>query len=155
MTELVASVRDQVARGCVVSRRRKEGCSVSLQGAPAIRLIIDCDKPGGPLQQNETRCDYLFFGQDSGQADWVVALELKGRAMDASVVIGQLQAGARAAERPVPPDSSVTFRPIVASKGGRKTERRAMREGRVRFRGVSEPVRMVRCGAQLIDGFHN
>ena len=128
---------------------------MSLQGAPAIRLIIDCDRPGGPLQQHETRCDYLLFAQDSGQADWVAALELKGHALDASVVIGQLQAGARAAERLLPSDLSVTFRPVVASKGGRKAERRAMREGRVRFRGVSEPVRMVRCGAPLIDGFQN
>lgn len=128
---------------------------MSLRGAPATRLIVDCDRAGGPLQQNETRCDYLFFAHDSRRADWVAALELKGRAMDASVVIEQLQAGARAAERLVPSDLSITFRPVVASKGGRKAERRAMREGRVRFRGVPEPVRMVRCGAPLIDGFQN
>ena len=50
----------------MVGRLRKEGCKVSLNDAPEPRLIVDFDKPGSPLGQNQTRCDYLFVA-DSGE----------------------------------------------------------------------------------------
>ena len=154
MTGLVSTVRGKVNSSCIENRgMKKDGCSVSLKDAPQPRLIIDFDKPGSPLGRNQTRNDYLFVAEVSAKPDWVVPLELKGGEVDASEVVGQLKAGARAAEQLVPKAMSVNFRPIVAFGGGiDKAERNALRNkrNRVQFHGMAESVRLIKCGDQLI-----
>ena len=93
MSGLVQRVRAKVDNACVVTEMDKEGCSVSLDGAPVTRLIVDLDEPGSPLGQNVTRCDYLFFADDSG-ADWVATLELTRGRFEVGKFHSQLQAGA-------------------------------------------------------------
>lgn len=156
MTGVVEVVRGRTEKTCIKSGGlRKEGCAVSLQGAPKPRLIIDFDKPGSPLQRQQTRCDYLFVAEAPTGPDWVVPMELKRGEMDASEVVGQLKAGARAAEQLVPSTLAVTFRPVAAFGGGiTKAQRNALRAPRnkVPFHGVAEFVRLIRCGGKLIQG---
>ena len=153
MTGLVASVRGKLDEACVGSRRlRKEGCSVSLRDAPQPHLIIDLDKPGSPLSQNQTRCDYLFVAEVPSNRDWVVPLELKSGGLDAGKVAAQLQAGARAAEKLVQSGRTIRLRPVLAYGGSmHRAERTAMKKKTnwVRFRDYSEPVRQIRCGSPL------
>ena len=154
MTGLVGTIRGKVNSTCIEYRGiKKEGCSVSLRDAPQPRLIIDFDKPGSPLGKHQTRNDYLFVAEVPTKPDWVVPLELKGGEMDASEVVGQLKAGARSAEQLVPNAMSVNFRPVVAFGGGiDKAERKVLRAkpNKVRFHGIAEPVRLIKCGDQLI-----
>ena len=150
MTGLVAAVRKKVDDACVTNGRlQKEGCSVKLRDAPPTRLIIDFDRPGSPLGPDQKRCDYLFVAAVTGKLGWVVPLELMSGRVDASKVVGQLQAGACAAEQLVPSNLTISFHPVLASGGGmHKSERTAMRK-KVVFRGYSEPIRRIRCGDQL------
>jgi len=75
---LVERVRDQIAPTCIrAGRIRREGCTVSLKDAPQPHLIIDCDKPGGPIDSQQERCDYLFIAEKSDQPDWFVPMEIK------------------------------------------------------------------------------
>ena len=156
MTGVVEAVRGRAEKTCIKSGGlRKEGCSVSLQDAPKPRLIIDFDKPGSPLARQQTRCDYLFVAQVPTEPGWVVPVELKRGEMDATEVVGQLKAGARASEQLVPGTIAVNFRPVAAVGGGiAKAQRNALRAPRnkVPFRGTAEFVRLIRCGGKLIQG---
>ena len=151
MTGLVEAVRASVEDTCVVQGRMgKQGCSVSLRDAPKLRLVVDFDRPGSPMQEDETRCDYLLVAEVPDNPGWVVPLELKRGRLDAGKAVVQLRAGARVAESLVPNTMRVSFRPVVAS-GGSKAERGRLRakNSRVKFRGAAEYVRLIRCGDRL------
>ncbi len=154
MKGLVDAVRAEVSPQCLSDNCRRDGCRVSLEGAPSPRLIIDFDKPGSPLGKNQKRPDYLFIAESGNCSLWVVPLELKKGRLDVSQAIAQLQAGARAAEGVVPENTVVHFRPVVAHKGVRTSEIRAQRKngsGKIRFRGRSEALRWLKCGSKLTD----
>ncbi len=149
---LVESVRGRIDPECLVSRMRKEGCTVSLKDAPRERLIVDFDKPGGPVGGEGRRCDYLFVADGAqDEAGWVAPLELKKGALRASEVVRQLRAGAEAAERLVPGGLRPAFRPVAAYGSIHKLERTALRERRnlIAFRGRMEAVRLMKCGDRL------
>ena len=86
-------------------------------------------------------------------AGWIVPLELKRGTADASTVVRQLQAGARAAEALIPLTFSITFCPVIASGSMHKAQRQALKK-KVQFHGCSEFVRRIRCGDQLIKALH-
>ena len=151
MTELLDAVRNQVFPKCLTERCSRPGCPVPLTNAPSPRLIIDFDKPGSPLSERETRCDFLFIAEEGNNPGWVAPLELKGGRVDVSEAIKQLQAGASVAEALVSQDLKVNFRPIIASGNIPKAERAALKRT-IRFHGNSMPVRRIRCGAPLIQG---
>ncbi len=157
MRDLVAKARAQVDQRCVERREtlRKEACDVSLAQMPPVRLVADLDKPGAPLGEHETRCDYLVFAEQGSGKDWkgwVVPLELKAQ-LEVRKVQAQLQAGANAAGRLVSDASDVVFVPVVACRL-KKTQRRRLKDShmRVRFKnGRPETFRVMRCGGKLID----
>ena len=129
----------------------KEGCSVSLDGAPVPRLIVDLDKPGSPLGPTVVRCDYLFVADDA-TADWVSPLEYTRGQFRTSKFVPQLRAGAQAAEQLVPRNAAVNFCPIAVFGGGlHRAEQRRLKQpsNRVRFHGKSEPLRLIKCGEKL------
>ncbi len=152
MTELVKAVRGRLSETCFVKRMRREGCAVSLKGAPRPNLIVDLDKPGAPLGPQDKRCDYLFFADGNEGPGWVVVLELKRGSLSAGEIIRQLRAGAVAAEEIVPEDEPVNFRPVAVSGGGtRKAEWKKLKDetAKIRFHGRPETVRFIGCGEQL------
>lgn len=150
---LVDVVKNKVSQQCLTRRCRRGGCSISLQGSPNPRLIIDFDKPGSPLGQSDTRCDFLLIAEENGESAWVAPLELKSGRMDASEVLRQLREGARAAVDVVPQTVSVRFRPVAAHRGIHKAERNKLRRktNRIRFHGTMEYVRLMPCGEQLVQ----
>lgn len=133
---------------CLTKTCSRPGCGVSLKDAPSPRLIIDFDKPGSPLGQRDTRCDFLFGAEDNDESGWVAPLELKSGRVDASEVLKQLRAGARVAEEIVPQNAKVNFRPVLAYKGIPKAERTALKS-KVRFRNQTEALRLIKCGSRL------
>ena len=156
MTGLVEQVRTKVNKTCIITTRiKKEGCSVSLSGAPDSRLIVDFDKNGSLLGMDEVRCDYLFIAEDSSDAVWVCPMELKRGGLRASEVVGQLKAGAQVAEHVVPQNTRAKFRPVAAFGGGihrAELDELKRKSNKVSFRGVSESVRLIECGEKLTKG---
>ncbi len=153
---LVEKIREQIAPPCIHNGRiNKRGCTVSLKNAPQSRLVIDCDKPGGPVDTNRERCDFLFIAEVPGQPDWVAPLELKKKNLDASKVVEQLRAGARATEKLICDKMKIDFRPTAVSLGIHKAQRNALKENRnyVRFHKHNEPVRLIKCDGPLIQVF--
>ena len=154
MSGLVQRVRVKVDKRCIARRIRKKGCSVSLDGAPDPRVIVDFDKPGSPLEPSEQRCDYLFVANAAGSDGWVAPLELKRGRFHTGEFVRQLQAGAKAAEKLVPRSAEVRFRPI-AVVGGRMTKeewnRSRQKQNAVRFHGKYELLRSLSSGQKLVD----
>ena len=153
MTGLVEAVGKKVDGACVTGRIKKDGCSISLNGAPQPRLIIDFDKPGSPLGPDQPRCDYLFVAEVAGGPGWIVPLELKRGRLHADKAVRQLQAGARAAEQLVPSGAQVRFRPVAVAGSTPKDERNRLKGkgGKIRFHGRAEVVRLLSCGAALTE----
>lgn len=117
-------------------------------------LLIDMDPPDSPAPSQGKRCDYLFIGEYN-DADWVAPMELKkGKAISTNIV-PQLRAGAAVADRLVPNNANVCFRPMAAYGGGlTRYELNAFKhkKNKVLFRGQAELVRLIRCGASLTQG---
>ena len=125
----------------------RSGCQVRLERI-ANRVIVDMDCKDLPLAPDQTRCDYLFIGNEN----WVAPLELKRGRVDAGEVTTQLRAGAGFAERIVPTGADVRFRPVVAYGGKlpRSQSEALKRKGaRIRFQGKEYEVKAIRCGRQL------
>ena len=123
-------------------------------------VLIDLDHPAVPAEGIGGRCDYLFVGdkkivgseKNPSEKDLVAPLELKGGRPRASVVVKQLRAGARIADRLVPADGfHVTFRPVVVSKGMNKYEREefAKSKNKIKFRNESRSATLHTCGKPL------
>ena len=147
MTDLLQAVGNQIPTSCTADRVNKGGCRISLHDAPDNRLIIDLDKPGSPLSQNQTRCDYLFLAELADKQGLICPIELKAGRAGPGDARPQLQAGANVAARLTPTDCEVKLLPILASgsdKAGRKRIRAA-----VLFRGKEILIRRIRCGAPL------
>ena len=106
------AVRAKVGDGCLDKKCKRPGCRVSLKGVPESHLIIDFDEPDSPLDESQTRCDYLFVADGNRNGGWVVPLELKRGKYDASEVVKQLEAGRKVAEDIVPGKTKVRFRPV-------------------------------------------
>ena len=154
MSGLVQRVRAKVDDRCIVARIRTKGCRVSLDGAPAPRVIVDFDKPGSPLGPSDQRCDYLFVADGTDPDGWVAPLELKRGQFHTGEFVRQLQAGAAAAEKLVPRSAKVGFRPIAVVGGGMTKEewnKSRQRKYAVRFHGKSEILRSLSSGQKLVD----
>ena len=157
MTGLIDIARNEVDERCLVSGKlTKDGCSVLLKDAPQPRLVVDFDKPGSPLTQNETRCDYLFFAEED-DFSWIAPIELKKGKLHAKEVIKQLQAGANVAEKVTKKWTSESegfkFRPVAVCGGTvHKGSIKILKDNPVKFRRVFEPVRTIRCGGTLKNG---
>lgn len=58
MTGLLETVRTKTDDKCLeLGKCEKDGCGVSLKDVPKSRLVIDFDKPGSPLGEDQSRCD--------------------------------------------------------------------------------------------------
>lgn len=148
MNALVEAVRDAVANECHRTKCRKEGCAISLRGAPAEHVVVDLDCDALRLGQRK-RCDYVFVGAEDEKA-WVAPMEMKKGGFRANEVVKQLQGGAAAAGRWIPEDCSFAFVPVlVHGKGVRKEENRRLRAGRVTLRNQTRQIELVHCGETL------
>lgn len=153
MSNLVDSLRSKLPQTCLARRCKKQGCKVGLSRDLNPFVLIDMDRRGAPVNQNQKRCDYLFFGMRSGK-NWVVPLELKKGMATASKIVPQLQAGASIAENLVPDKAKVRFRPVAAYGGGlTRYEFNQFKKmtNRVKFGRAREFVQLIKCGSKLVE----
>lgn len=155
MTRLVDAVRARIAaKWDTGGRLRRSGCSLSLRDAPSKRIIVDFDKPMRRVRtQDDARCDYLFVAEAEDRLGWVLPIEMKGGNVDATHALRQLQAGARETEKIVPQDTEFRFRPVLAFGTLHKAQLNRMKDPRnqIRFRGITEAARLIRCGTPLTN----
>ena len=138
---VVDAVRKKVDQRLLVSRCEEGNCTVSLDRTSGkfalIRVDVPKDPPWSLATKGKKRCDYLFVGGvGRGKSPWVIPLELTTYAEKPSgTIAGQLQAGARIAERLIPKDSTVRFCPVLASLNLHRDVRVQLGKEWVKFRG--------------------
>ena len=151
MGNLVDQIKRNLPNECLKKGKlTKEGCAVSLTGAPTPSIKIDLDNEKAPVGQNETKCDYIFIG---GCDDvYLVPLELKRGKLDASHIIKQLRAGANiAGARIIPIREHVQFLPVAVCGGKiHRAEIRRLLQSKIRYKSQNSTVRLLKCGDPLI-----
>ena len=153
-TPAVNAVTQGTDRSCHDRRCSNSGCTLPLAGAPRTRVLINLEHDRAPISRLEPHCDYLFVadGGDSNP-EWVAPIELTTGRADSRKFLRQLTAGTAIADRLIPRNIPVRFRPVAAYDG---QMRRAERDNLLRpankitFRNQSELVRVVRCGSPLM-----
>ena len=155
MTDVVNEARRKVSEQCLTVRCRKGGCWLTLNNAPLPYILIDMDSPQAPARQNERKCDYIFIG--GSDIFWAGVIKLKRGKPNASEAVPQLRARSQAADRIVPRNAQVQFRPIMVY-GGRlrrvELDRLTKTANMIRFRNQTERIRLVRCGTALVDALN-
>ena len=150
MSESVTACANQVPDSCHATRCNKDGCRVSLNGAPQERVVIDMDCEALQIPADRKRCDYLFVGEENNTT-WVVPIELKGgRIGSVREVLQQLEEGIRIADRWLPQGISFQFVPVLAH--GRKIHRndlKVLRSGKMQLRGQRKGIALIRCDDPL------
>ena len=151
---LLKELRKAIDEKCIhKGRLRKQGCTVNMTDVPPSRLVIDLDKPGSPLCNTETRCDYFVIVERESKPILVVPLELQKGELDAKKVFRQLKAGAGALEKIIPKHNSVSLLPVAACRSSLREQRKALREKkfRIRLHNHDVPVDVIKCGSSLAD----
>lgn len=149
MSESVTACANQVPDSCHATRCNKDGCRVSLNGAPQERVIIDMDCEALQIPDDQKRCDYLFVGEESSTT-WVVPIELKSGGLRAGEVLEQLEEGVRMADMWLPQGTSFQLVPILAhGKGIHPHELKMLRSGKMQLRGQRKGIVIIRCGDPL------
>ena len=146
---IVRTIRERTDVRCHTTVCRDGRCSLSLEDVPEPSILISLEHEAAPVKAGQTHCDYLFVG---GRAPWVAPVELTASAARVSKFLPQLRAGADIADKLLPQDVQVRFRPVAAYGG---ELRRIERDGflkpanRVVFRTKPVPIKLVRCGSPL------
>ena len=149
MSALVASVAQAVDDDGRTNKCKKGKCSISLNDAPAQRLIVDLDCATLPIPANQKCCDYLLIGEQDS-TDWVVPIELKGGDFKVDDVAEQLQGGSNVANAWLPLGSPFRFVPVLAHRGVHKHDRDKLRYKQINLRGQGKRIKLLRCGEKLI-----
>jgi hypothetical protein len=135
---------------CESPNCRDRRCSIAIPSS-----AVGCTCWSGTALQNTHEiigavCDCLIaWARHTGNV--VCAAELKGGHIDAVKCVEQLRGGARLLEVFCPDANAVDFFPVVAHRGIASVEITRLRRARVRFRGQSVEVVVVRCGSRLVD----
>ena len=149
MSALLPSVAQKVDDDCCTNNCKKGNCSLSLNDAPARRLIVDLDCATLPIPARRKRCDYLFVGEKDRSA-WVMPIELKEGGFKAGEVVEQLQGGSDVADAWLPPGSLFRLVPILAhGKGAHKRDFRVLRRHTITLRGKKSRIETLHCGEKL------
>ena len=120
-----------------------------MSGLPTPRVLADLDCGALNLPAKLQRCDYFLVTEDN-DSSLVAPIELKGGRVRGSEVAAQLQQGAKAAEKWLPPGASFRLVPILVHRRGiHKHELKHLRGTKIRLRGRQAQTVLIRCGAPL------
>lgn len=149
--QFVSAVSDKAHPDCHCHQQtcHKKNCSISMQGGPTPRVIVDLDCRTLEIPRDRKLCDYLFVGEENNTA-WVAPIELKGGRFKADEVVEQLQGGANVANTWLPSGNSFKFVPVlVHGPGVHKKDYETLRRRKIRLHGREGQTVLIRCGNTL------
>jgi len=147
VTPFLRKFKERLPQSCITHRCKRDRCSLSLQGAPTPRLIVDLDAKSLGIT-NRTRCDYLFVSDRSGNV-CVAPIEFKQGSLSATHVQAQLTQGSSLANDWLPHTARFEFVPILAHRGLRSAERNRLRKVSIAFRGRHAQPILARCDDEI------
>ena len=153
MKSIVALVVNSVPENCLATQCNEDGCKLSLDGAPTVRVVIDMDCGALSIPQHQKRCDYVFVGEE-GNTTWVSPIELKSGRFSASGVLEQLKGGIGVADKWLPQGIALQFVPVLAhGKSIHKEDRRRLLSRTLTLRGKMSKTMLLKCGDRLTKAF--
>ncbi|WP_156212662.1 hypothetical protein [Lentzea aerocolonigenes] len=96
---------------------------------------------------DEKLCDLIFFWQIDVARRLALAVELKGGGASIDHVRQQLQSGADLISELAGPE--VQFAPVLVHKRMQTMQMRALEKAKVRYRGKTYGIILMRCGGDL------
>lgn len=163
MSAVLKYVREKVGEEQISEHCREEGCSVRIEAKLKPYILINRDRSVPRSPRQKSRCDYILLSKRRTASKskqnlcWVVPIELKSGTLEteeAVKVVEQLQAGSEYIADKLPADivadANVRFRPIAAHGGMLKRRvGNLLRKSRVRFRGKTHSIVLIKCGSRL------
>ena len=150
---VVETVRTKTDAQCHATTCRDGSCSLSLEDVPEPSVLISLEHEAAPVKAKQAHCDYLFVGgSDEKGGPWVAPVELTASAARVSKFLPQLSEGAKIADKLLPQNVQVRFRPVAAYGGEfiRAERTRFLKPANhVAFRKKKVPIKLVRCGSPL------
>lgn len=149
---VVAHIQQSVPQDSIKRRIKEKGCELTRQGVPN-HVIVDLDHP--QLLGKGNVGDFIFASDRSGTKNpwnqsWIAVLELTSSNKSATKVKDQLNAATRVVRKLTNNNMIFTFRPIFAF--GTKMHRiqiEKLKQEKIKFRGKSIGIKLVRCGSPL------
>lgn len=133
------ATKDKLKDYTVTRCRRKQGCTLNLQGIqPYQRTIVDCDEYRKQVNPDHKICDYIIVCEL--QKTSVSVIEMKSKTFSATAVKEQLQQGARLAELWLGDEQIDVFLPAMLSSGGHRHQLKELANQRVLFRNTPYPI---------------
>ena len=152
MKDIIEQVSDKIPMSCRATKCSANGCSVSMEGTPANKMLVNMDCPDLKIL-NEKRCDYVFVGQDEDLL-LIAAIELKSGRFEAKSVAKQLQGGADKLANWLPEEVPSNFVPIlVCRKGVHKESMRLLRTLKIKLYDRNFQILNIRSGELLMNVF--
>lgn len=149
MRRNAALVAKGMPENCLATQCNKDGCNLSLNGAPRTHVVIDLDCGALSIPQDQRRCDYVFVGEQSSTT-WVSPIELKSGRFSVSKVLEQLSGGAGVADKWLPQGIALQFVPVLAhGKSIHKEDRRRLLSRTLNLRGRTSKTMLLKCGDPL------
>ena len=147
MSGPITELAHSIPNCCHANHCDRDGCRVSLDGTPPVRVIIDMDCKELGIQDDQNRCDYLFVGEQSNTT-WVVPIELKsGKVKSVSAVLSQLEGGAITANDWLPQGISFQLVPVLAhGKSIHRNDLNRLRSVTIQLRGKKRRITLLKCG---------
>ena len=149
----VRTVREKTDMQCHTTVCRDGSCSLSLEDVSEPWVLVSLEQETAPVKAKQVHCDYLFVGDSDGKGGpWVAPVELTASAARVSKFLPQLRAGADIADKLLPQNVQVRFRPVAAYGGElRRIERDNFLKpaNHIAFRSKKVPIKLVRCGSPL------
>lgn len=151
---VVAHIKNSAPKGSAKKQQIKERkCILKQDGVPTNHTVINLNHPQllGPGSVG----DFIFASdaiKDSAPWDksWVVAIELTGGSKSATKVRDQLNAATGVVKKLTNDNMEFDFRRVFAFGGKmHKIDRDRLKQEKIKFRGNSVGIRLVRCGSPL------
>lgn len=152
MTIIVQHFKDNMPSGCQVQGNlHGENCVVLMEDAEFSHVSISCDKHPSAKDNNLRRGDFLVAVDLNGAKGLIIPLELKSGDLKVGHAARQLQATADLARKHIPNVNNIILMPIAASGSMNNAHHKKieLRRIRIKLANHKEPIRQIKCGANL------
>ena len=149
---VVGHIRNSAPQASIKRQIKEKGCELTKDGAPS-HVVVNLNHP--ELMGPGSVGDFIFASDASeNQApwdkSWIVAIELTSGNKSSTKVKNQLNAATRVVERLTDDSMVFKFRPVIAfGSKMHRVEIDNLKQEKIRFRGNSFGIKLVRCGSPL------
>jgi hypothetical protein len=135
---------------CAITSYDEGKCKVIFPNRRSEWICLSGTKYQATHKHEGKLCDLLFAWEKSTSRCTCAALELKGGGISVSGAVKQLQEGAGMIDKLLS-DTELVFVPVLVHRGLTAIQINQLRRQKIRFRGKTFEIELMRCGQKLAD----